>query len=221
MSLDAFKNFALGTLSAGIASGATSLAMTAGQGTRFPAVPFNAMLWNSTDFTSPDQDTAVEIVRVTAISTDTFTITRAQEGTADVNHNTGGKTYALCAGVTALTANKLVDKSGDVMTGVLALVGLRVPLTVKTGAYTITSADLVIIHDVTGGAFTLTLPAASAGKQLLYISGITGGGNVCTLSRAGSDTIQSQATNSTTFNLGGNASRAFVSDGVSIWYRIE
>lgn len=53
--------------------------VTAGHGTRFPAVPFNATVWASGALPDP---TNAEIVRVTAISTDTLTITRAQEGTS-------------------------------------------------------------------------------------------------------------------------------------------
>lgn len=53
-----------------------SLVVTAGTGTRFPAVPFNAHVWPAGAIALP---TNAEVVRVTAISTDTFTITRAQE----------------------------------------------------------------------------------------------------------------------------------------------
>lgn len=101
--MDARTNFAFGTLTAGIASGATSLSVGAGEGARFPAVPFNAVIWNKTDYASPAHAYhagAAEIVRVTAIATDTLTITRAQESTAAVNLNTGGKTYEIWAGPT-------------------------------------------------------------------------------------------------------------------------
>ena len=224
MALDAFLNFAIGTLNAGITSGATSLTMSSGQGARFPAVSFNAVIWNTTDYTAPDQDPNVEIVRVTAISTDTFTITRGQEGTTAVAHNTGGKTYALLAGLTALTVNKLLDKSGDTMTGILAAIaGLKVnDSAIKTSAYTILNSDTVIRHDTTGGAFTLTLPlAANCDKQIIFISGYTAGANACTLAASGSDNIQSQGTSASTFNLGANASRAFIADAATNkWYRI-
>lgn len=61
------------------ATSGTSLVTTAGHGARFTATPpFNCTIWPKN--TAPTKDNA-EIVRVTAISTDTFTITRAQEGT--------------------------------------------------------------------------------------------------------------------------------------------
>jgi len=99
--MDGVKNFAKSTLASGIAAGATSLSVASGGGAKFPAVPFNAVIWNSTDNADPADDSTKEIVRVTAISTDTFTIARGQEGTSDVNHNTGGKTYSIIAGPTA------------------------------------------------------------------------------------------------------------------------
>lgn len=96
---DPAANFAIANLDAGIASGVTSIVLVAGKGALFPSPAadgaFNVVIYNSTDYGSPWQDPSAEIVRVTAKSTDTLTVTRAQEGTADVNHNTGGKTYSL------------------------------------------------------------------------------------------------------------------------------
>jgi len=105
MPLDAFKNFAKGTLSTGYDGSATSIVLTTGHGAKFPAVPFNATWWNSTDYPDPSDDPNVEIVRVTGISSDTFTITRAQDGTSASTKNIGGKTYKLSAGLTAKTLN--------------------------------------------------------------------------------------------------------------------
>ncbi len=106
---DSVKNFAKTTLAAGITSGATSCTVASGTGGRFPAAPFNATIWNQTDHTSPDDAFhagAGEIVRVTSVATDTLTITRAQEGTSAVAHNTSGKTYGIIAGVTAKTMDE-------------------------------------------------------------------------------------------------------------------
>ncbi len=74
-----YTNNASAKLASAIASGDTSLDVQAGQGAEFPAITgsdyFLATLVSST---------AVEIVKVTARSTDTFTIVRAQEGTTGV-----------------------------------------------------------------------------------------------------------------------------------------
>lgn len=78
MALDARKNFAYSTIATApvTPTAGTSLVVASGDGTKFPATPFNAVIWPT-----GQQPTATnaEIVRVTNISTDTFTITRAQE----------------------------------------------------------------------------------------------------------------------------------------------
>lgn len=77
---DQHKNFAYSTVATAPspATSGTSLTVAAGHGARFPAVPFNATVWPAG--AQPTVDNA-EIIRVTAIATDTFTIVRAQEGT--------------------------------------------------------------------------------------------------------------------------------------------
>jgi hypothetical protein len=79
--MDAFKNFAISAVATAPspASAGTSLVVTSGHGARFPAPPFNVTIWPSAALPDP---TNAEIVRVTAIATDTLTITRAQESTS-------------------------------------------------------------------------------------------------------------------------------------------
>lgn len=78
---DAHKNFAYSTIltAPSPATSGTSLVVQNTDGTKFPAVPFNATIWPA-GF-QPTTANA-EIVRVTAVSTDTFTITRTQESTS-------------------------------------------------------------------------------------------------------------------------------------------
>jgi hypothetical protein len=101
MTLDSVANFIQVQASTGYSSAATSITLQSGQGSKLPAAPFQMIWWNSTDYPNPANDPNVEIVRVTNISGDTITITRAQEGTSATNHNTGGKTYSLVLGITA------------------------------------------------------------------------------------------------------------------------
>lgn len=78
---DAHANFPyslVATAPSPAASG-TSLVVTAAQGARFPAVPFNAAIWPVGVLPTPANG---ELVRVTARATDTLTIVRAQEGTS-------------------------------------------------------------------------------------------------------------------------------------------
>jgi hypothetical protein len=104
---DAIKNFAKVTASTGYSSGATSIVLTAGNGAKLPTPPFNLVWWDSTSYSDPSDDPNVEIVRVTAISTDTLTISRGQEGTSAGNKSTGGSTYTLIQAPTAKTITDL------------------------------------------------------------------------------------------------------------------
>ena len=56
---------------------------------------FRLTWWNDSDYGDPTDDPSREIILVTARSSDTLTVTRGQEGTSAVNHNTAGKTYRL------------------------------------------------------------------------------------------------------------------------------
>ena len=82
MAVDNTANFAVGTIltAPSPATSGTSLVLNSAQGTRFPAAPFNVVL--VAPGSAPDTYfTTAEIVRVTTVATDTFTIVRAQEGT--------------------------------------------------------------------------------------------------------------------------------------------
>src|ERR1039457_6185332 len=114
MALDPGANFSKSTLSTGYASGATTLVLTTGGGAKFPAPSFNAVYYDSGVYADPSDDPNVEIIRVTGVSTDTLTVTRAQEGTSAANHNTAGHTYTLVAGP---TSKLLTDILGIDITG--------------------------------------------------------------------------------------------------------
>ena len=74
-----FANNAASTLASGITNVATSLTLASGQGALFPAITgSDYFLLTLTQAT----ETSWEIVKVTARTTDTLTIVRAQEGTA-------------------------------------------------------------------------------------------------------------------------------------------
>ena len=94
--IDPVADDAFGTLSTGINSSATSMVATTGVGTRFPSsFPYTVTIYNCTDYGASHLDPSRERVRVTNRVSDTFTITRGQESTSAVNHNTAGKTYCI------------------------------------------------------------------------------------------------------------------------------
>jgi len=80
MAFDAHKNLAIAAVATAPspAPSGVSLTVGAGEGARFPVAPFNATVWPATALPTPVN---AEVVRVTALAGDTFTITRAQEQT--------------------------------------------------------------------------------------------------------------------------------------------
>lgn len=99
MAFDPHKNFAVSTVATAPSprDSGTSLVVAAGDGAIFPAASFNATV-------SPPNQTPTksnsEIVRVTVVSTDTLTITRAQETTTAKAIDVG---WIIAATITAKT----------------------------------------------------------------------------------------------------------------------
>ena len=99
--IDPVTDDAYGKLSVGITSAATTMIALTGVGTLFPSsFPYTVTIYNCTDYAASHQDPSRERVRVTNRSGDTFTITRGQEGTSAVNHNTAGKEYCIFQSIT-------------------------------------------------------------------------------------------------------------------------
>jgi hypothetical protein len=123
MTLDPVANFIKLIVSTGYGASDTTIVLSSG-GSSLPSPSFNMTWWNSSDYADPSSDPNAEIVRVTAVSGNTLTIARGQEGTAASVKNLGGKTYTLMLGITAkmisdIGANlqqpwKLVDVDGTI-----------------------------------------------------------------------------------------------------------
>jgi hypothetical protein len=93
MAFDIHKNFAYSLVATAPSPADTglSLIVTAGDGSKFPTPPFNAVVCPGTQ--QPSTANA-EIVRVTNISTDTFTITRNQESSNNRSIQVGDQIVA-------------------------------------------------------------------------------------------------------------------------------
>lgn len=119
--LDARTNFAIASASTGYTAGAVSVSVETGKGALFPqpstAGAFNLVWWNFTDYPNPSDDPNKEIVRCTARSGDTLTITRAQEGTLATAKNTAGRTYKLMLTPTAKMLDDIESKLDQNSTG--------------------------------------------------------------------------------------------------------
>ena len=111
--MDALKNFAYSLVATAPspATSGTSLIVTTGQGSYFPATPFDATIWPAG--VQPTNSNA-EIVRVTNVSTDTLTITRAQYGTTAQSIAVG---YQIAQTVDANLLSQLAPLSGATFTG--------------------------------------------------------------------------------------------------------
>jgi len=79
---DVHKNFAYSRVATAPspADSGTTLIVTAGQGSYFPTTPFQMTIWPASQLPLP---TNAEIVTVTGVNGDTFTIVRKAEGTSE------------------------------------------------------------------------------------------------------------------------------------------
>lgn len=107
--LDPVKNFALVEVSTTYDDTDTSIVLSTGGAAKLPnpaiVGAFNLTWWNSTDYSDPSEDPNREIVRVTAITSETLTITRGQEGITATTKNTASKTYKMTLSIT----KKMID----------------------------------------------------------------------------------------------------------------
>jgi microcystin-dependent protein len=112
---DAHKNFATSLVATAPspATSGTSLVVTGGDGAKFPAAPFNATIWPAG---VQPTTTNAEIVRVTGVSTDTFTIVRTQESTSARTVIVGDQ---ISANITAKTLTDAENPLAGVAGGTL------------------------------------------------------------------------------------------------------
>jgi len=165
-------NFAKTSLTGTLAAGATSFSVVTGTGALFPNPAmlgaYNVVLWNSTDFPRSEDDTLKEIITVTGITADLFTVTRGQESTSDNNHIISGKLYKIALVVTAKTITDITTAATTLETTIL----LKAPIASPTFNGTVTLPSPFVL-----GATSVT----TTGAQINYLnsaSGLTGTGSV-------------------------------------------
>lgn len=140
-------NNAYGTLAAGIAAIDTALSLSSGQGARFPALTGSDYFY----LTLTDASNNMEIVKVTARSTDALTIVRAQDGTSARAWLLGDRVELRpCA----------------------ALFNDKAPTADPTFTGTITTPLTASRAVVTGASSELAASAVTA-TELGYVSGVT------------------------------------------------
>ena len=97
MVLDAVSNFVRGRVSAAVDTSDTTVSVEDASIFPDPATDgeYNVVIWDANNFPRPDQDSDVEIMRVTARDTgaDELTVVRGQETTSDVAHPEGSAVH--------------------------------------------------------------------------------------------------------------------------------
>jgi hypothetical protein len=110
--LDPVTNFATVVVDGLYDAAATLVDLQAGEGASLPATStgtFHLVWWNATDYSNPENDPNVEIIRVTTRTGDELSaIVRAREGTAATTKNTSGKTYKMRLAPTEKFRNDIV-----------------------------------------------------------------------------------------------------------------
>ena len=171
MALDPVKNFAKVSVSTGYDDAATSIVLATGDGAELPDPStdgdFNLVWWNWTDYKDPADDPNVEIVRVTARSTDTLTITRAQESTSASAKNTAGKTYKMLLGITKKMIEDIEGSSASGFSFVSVTGrdsnGLTTNVTADSVPFVITRVGGQV-STIAGGGITITVNRDASGK---------------------------------------------------------
>lgn len=112
--MDPVRNFTKVKLSIGYNQAAISVVLKTGEGAKLPDPAtegsFNLVWYNASDFSSPSEDTFVEIIRVTSKAGDVLTIARAQEDTQAMDHNITGKEYQMILAPTKKTIEDIKNK---------------------------------------------------------------------------------------------------------------
>ena len=167
---DAHKNFAYSTVR-GTNEGdttnpgtGTTLTVQKGHGSKFPPVPFNATVWGTG--TQPTltgvAGTTAEIVRVTNIQDDTFTIIRADGETGEPNNTSTNRSIVVGDQIAAaITAKTLVDAED----GLNYYAPLHIAGSGQTGFQTLGGTGLVGTNSLF--VFPVTVPPNLQFNQIL------------------------------------------------------
>jgi len=210
-----YSNNASATLASSITNIATSLTVATGKGALFPSISGGDYFY----VTLTDASGNIEIVKVTAVSTDTFTVTRAQDGTTARAWSTGDTVELRVARVMLndLKTERLA-LAGGTMTGQLILPAsttTAAPFNIGVGSAP-TSPVTGDVWGTTSGLF-YRISGATYQFATLSTSGqlFSGSQNFSGVMNTSTTlTIQSTATNQL-FTLGGPSQTGVITIGQS------
>jgi len=187
-----FSNNGKTTLSSGITTSATSVTVV--DGSVLPAITGSEYFFLTLEDTSGN----VEILKVTARSGNSLTVTRAQESTTARAFSAGDKAENR---LTAAGLNSFVSDSGDTMTGDLDVTGAITAdgMTIDGGDVTVNGeyADNVFMVDYSAGRVGVNLGSGNTPSNALHVNGtvqFSGSG-----SNSGYSTTVTTYASSTTF----------------------
>jgi hypothetical protein len=180
-----FTNNAWGTLASQLTAGATSLALTTGQGARFPSPTGGDYFLATLIGITGTAETSWEIVKCTARATDALTIVRAQEGTSDATWAAGTRvelrvTAATLTDVGQITTLAKTDGNIIVADGSKWVAESGATARTSLGLGTGNSPQFTAIE--LGAASDTTLARSAAGKVTIEGVEITTASNTQTLS---------------------------------------
>ena len=170
-------NFGKVLVSTGYDASATSIVLNTGDGAILPNPStdgdFRMVWWNSTDYGDPSDDPNVEIVLVTARSTDTLTVVRAFEGTTASTKNTASKEYRMAIMLSVDTMKDVLSNLGDQNPQATVLGSISQPVVVSAGGKQRISIDangnIIVAEDfvnisnsVSGGSVDVTAQTSDA-----------------------------------------------------------
>lgn len=165
------KNYAFSTLAGDISNVATSLAVVSGEGIKYPQTGnFVGVIWGSA-YATPSLDATAELVLATLTSGDTFTITRAQEGTSNKAWSAGDNFACV------LSARKIDELEEYIQSGIASFgyaTGTNAYTAVMDPAITAYADGLTVrlkFNNTSTGAVTLALNALTAKKVYHLVSG--------------------------------------------------